>query len=180
MKKIKFVITLFLFSVFNSTLYADVPYYLDFKYILNESIAGKKAQENLKKKLENGFKNISKDEKKIKDEEKKLIKQKKLITEEEYRKKVSELRQSVTELQKKRKNLLDKVAKERSQARVELLKALNPIIQDYMNKNRIRMVLDKKDLILADEKLEITEQIMSVLNKKLTSIKLNWLFNASS
>ena len=42
-----------------------------------------------------------------------------------------------------------------------------------MNKNRIRMVLDKKDLILADEKLEITEQIMSVLNKKLTSIKLN-------
>ena len=102
-----------------------------------------------------------------------MIKQKKLITEEEYRKKVSELRQSVTELQKKRKNLLDKVAKERSQARVELLKALNPIIQDYMNKNRIRMVLDKKDLILADEKLEITEQIMSVLNKKLTSIKLN-------
>ena len=45
MKKIKFVITLFLFSVLNSTLYADVPYYLDFKYILNESIAEKSSRE---------------------------------------------------------------------------------------------------------------------------------------
>ena len=43
-----------------------MPYYLDFKYILNESIA-EKAQENLKKL--NGL-NISKDEKKIKDDEK--------------------------------------------------------------------------------------------------------------
>ena len=36
--------------------YADSPYYLDFKYILNESTAGKKAQTSLKNKLDKGVK----------------------------------------------------------------------------------------------------------------------------
>ena len=46
MKKIFFVTIIFLLS---NNLKADVPYYLDFNYILNESIAGKKAQTTLKK-----------------------------------------------------------------------------------------------------------------------------------
>ena len=35
------------------------------------------------------------------------------------------------------------------------------------------MVIDKKDVLLADENLDITKDIMSLLNKKLKSIKLN-------
>ena len=46
-KKI-FVAVLFFFSL-NFSLYAEVPHYLDFKLILNESDAGKKAQSFLKK-----------------------------------------------------------------------------------------------------------------------------------
>ena len=38
--------TLFLTQV---NIYAELPYYLDFKFILNESEAGKKAQSTLKK-----------------------------------------------------------------------------------------------------------------------------------
>ena len=41
----------FVLSVLFSTnnLYADIPHFIDFKYILNESEAGKKAQTSLKK-----------------------------------------------------------------------------------------------------------------------------------
>ena len=42
-----------------------------------------------------------------------------------------------------------------------------------MNQKKIRMVLDKKSLLLADENLDITKDIMKVLNKNLKSIKLN-------
>ena len=52
------------------------------------------------------------------------------------------------------------------------MKALNPIIKDYMNEKKIRMVIDKKSLLLADENLDITKEITSRLNKKLKSIKL--------
>ena len=72
----------------NNFLLADTPYFLDFKYILNESDAGKKAQASLKKKLENGLKNLSAKEKSIQEEEKKIIQQKKIISAEEYKKKL--------------------------------------------------------------------------------------------
>ena len=38
---------------------------------------------------------------------------------------------------------------------------------------KIRMVVDKKSLLLADQSLNITDEIVKRLNKKLKSIKLN-------
>ena len=159
--------------IFQTNLSADVPYYLDFKYILNQSDAGKKAQSYLKKKLDNGIKALQKKEKAIQEEERKIIQQKKVISAEEYKKKVTELRNKVASLQKERDSLLTEVSKQRSKARSELLKNLNPIIKEYMKEKNIRMVLDKKSMLLADESLDITKDIIKRLNDKIKSIKLN-------
>ena len=166
------IISLLFFS-FNTNLSANIPYYLDFKYILNESSAGKKAQDFLKNKLSTGIKKLQDQEKSIQEEEKKIIQQKKIISAEEYKKKVTNLRKKVSTLQKERNNLIDNVAKQRSTARSKILENLNPIIKDYMKENKIRMVLDKKSLLLADENLDITDEIIKILNNKLKSIKLN-------
>ena len=76
-------------------------------------------------------------------------------------------------LQKERNSLLAKVSEQRSKARTELLKNLNPIIKEYMKEKNIRMVLDKKSMLLADDSLDITQNIVKLLNSKLKSIKLN-------
>ena len=173
MKSFKIIfISLILLLSFQTKLFAEIRY-VDFKYVLNESKAGKEAQNYLKKKLDNGIKDLKAKEKSIQDEEKKLIQQKKLISAEEYKKQVKALREKVSSLQTKRNNLLDTVAKQRAKARSELLKTLNPIIKDYMTQNTIRLVLEKKSILLADEKLNITKEITDLLNKKLKSIKLN-------
>ena len=164
---------IFLIISIPQNLIADTPYFLDFKFILNESNAGKKAQIFLKTKLEKGIKELKSKEKNIQDEEKKIIQQKKIISPEEYRKKVSGLRSKVSSLQKERNKLLDSVAKQRSAAKKELLKNLNPIMKKYMEDNKIRMVVDKKSLLLADENLNITKEILDLLNKKINTIKLN-------
>ena len=49
-----------IFLSFQTNLTAELPYYLDFKYILNQSEAGKKAQTYLKNKLDNGVKELKK------------------------------------------------------------------------------------------------------------------------
>ena len=102
-----------------------------------------------------------------------MIQQKKVISQEEYVKKVNDLRKKVSSLRTERNTLLEKISKDRSKARNELLKNLNPIIKDYMQEKKIRLVVDKKNIILADEKLDITKDIMEALNGKLKSIKLN-------
>ena len=52
LKKLKYIIILILISTIpQNILFAETPFFLDFKYILNESEAGKKAQVSLKKKI---------------------------------------------------------------------------------------------------------------------------------
>ena len=171
--KILVPVILILTTSFNtSKSFAEIPYFIDFKYILNKSDAGKKAQDYLKKKVDNGVKNLQTKEAKLIEEEKKIIQQKKVLSAEEYKKKVTELRKKVLQIQKERSTLLESVARERSKARAELLKNLNPILNNYMKTNKIRMVVDKKSILLADENLDITKQIMTELNKKLKTINL--------
>ena len=164
---------IFLTFFFTLPSYADLPRYLDFKLILNESVAGKKAQNFLKNKLEKGIKSIKDQEKKLQAEEKQIIQQKKIIKPEEYKAKVVSLRSKVSDLQKKRNKILQDIAAQRSKARSELLRNLNPLIEEYMKEKNIRMVLDKKSILLSDEKLDITQDIIKKLNEKLKSVKLN-------
>ena len=169
LKKIFIILSFFLITLNTN---AEMPQFLDFKYVLNESSAGKKAQTELKNRLDQGIKSIREKEKKLQEEEKKIISQKKILKPEEYKKKVNELRSKVSSLQKERKNLIEKTSKLRNKARNELLKNLNPIIKEYMVEKKIRIVLDKKSLLLADDKLDITKDIIAKLNKKLKSISL--------
>ena len=168
-----FLFILFILFALSKQVFAELPVYLDFKFILNNSTAGKKAQDSLKKRLDSGIKSLNSKEKSIQEEERKIIQQKKVITQEEYVKKVNELRKKVSILQKDRNKLLESVAKDRRKAKNELLKNLNPIIEAYMQEKKIRLVIDKKNVILADVKLDITKEIIKLLNNKLQSIKLN-------
>ena len=170
MKKIYLIL---LFFFLHPSVHADIPHYLDFKYVLNESTAGKKAQDTLKKRLDKGVNELKTKEKSLQEEEKKIIQQKKIIKPEEYKKKVKQLRTKVSSLQNERNKLLNDIAKKRSKARNELLKNLNPIIEEFMKEKRIRMVVDKKSLLLADQNLDITKDIIERLNKKLKSIKID-------
>ena len=171
--KIKFLIlvTFLLFTQKHS--HAELPYYLDFRYILNESAAGKNAQIKLKKELADGMNSLTKREKSIQEEERKIIDQKKIISADDYKKKVVDLRTKVASLQKDRSKLIDGVAKKRANARNELLKNLNPLIKEYMKEKKIRYVMDKKSLIIADENLDITKDIIKLLNTKIKTLKLN-------
>ena len=76
-------------------------------------------------------------------------------------------------LQKNKQTSFNNIAKSRNKARQALLEAINPIIKKYMADNNIRLILDKKNIIMGDETLEITNKIIETLNKKLPSLKIN-------
>ncbi len=163
------ILTSFTFANFS---FADIPHYVDFSKVLNQSKAGKEAQNYLKSKFESESKKFSQEEKKLRKEESEIISKKKLITKEEYQKKVEALRKKVSQLQKNKQDSLKNIAQLRTKARTELLKNLNPLMREYMEKNKIRIVLDKKSILLGDKKLDLTDEIIDLLDKKIKSIKL--------
>jgi len=58
-----FLYTFFILFALSKPVYAELLVYLDFKYILNNSTAGKKAQDSLKKRLDSGIKLLNSKEK---------------------------------------------------------------------------------------------------------------------
>ena len=168
MKKI--FLTIALFATLQANVFADTSYFIDFDKFLNFSKAGKSAQDNLKKKFNNATKKFKDQEDLIRKEEAKIISQKKIITAEDYQKQVELLRKKVTKFQKEKQASLNSVAKLRNDSKQALLKAVNPIIKKYMEEKNIRLIIDKKIVVLGDTTLDITDQIIDILNKELPSL----------
>lgn len=170
-KKIFLFSALFFFYITNS--FAESAHFIDFSKVLNKSKVGAEAQLKLKKKFENESNKYKKIEIEIRNEETKLIAKKKLITKEEYTKDVQNLRKKVAALQKNKQNSLANIAKSRNDSKKALLKAVNPMINKYMENNNIRMVLDKNSVVMGDSTLEITNSIIAILDKELSTLKIN-------
>ena len=58
----------------------------------------------------------------------------------------------------------EKIKKERIS---EFFRKVNPIIQDYLDKNSIDILLNNKYVVMGKNKLDITEKIIEIVNKKL-------------
>ena len=172
MKYLKiFTISVLLITYSNLVLAADI-YFIDMKKILNESKAGKSAQNFLKKKFDSESKKFEKEASVLKKQETDLIAKKKLVSPEEYKKTLSDLRKKSLDYQKRKRKSQNEWVQKKNEARTKLISATNPILKKYMSENKIEMVVDKKYILLANSNFELTGKILKILDKEVKSINL--------
>ena len=145
---------------------------LDLKHVLNNSKAGKGAQDFLKKSFEGNVKKFKSMEKELKKEEDDLLTKRTVLSKEEYTKKSDALRKKVIDYQSQRRAALDKIATQRAKSRETLVKKIEPILQTYMKENDVSIVIDKKNTLGAHPETDITKIIIEKLNKELPSLNL--------
>ena len=169
---VKFFVVTFFLLICTDTFAEQKIVVLDLTYVLNESKAGKGAQEFLKKSFDNDAKKFSGIEKALKEEEKDLLAKKNILTKEEYGKKINSLRKKNMDYQTERRSSIDKITMLRAKARETLLKNLKPIIETYINENSVSLVVDKKYILGGGAQSDITKFIVEKLNKELPSLSL--------
>ncbi len=173
MKYLKLTVLLFLLLGFSNISFSEEVYFVNMQTILNKSKAGSGAQEKLKKDFESQNKKFKDESNSLKKQETELIAQKKSLSPEEYKTKVSALRKKNIDFQKRRRKASNDFVTKKNNARNQLLKALNPILQKYMSENNVMMIINEKNVILANSKKDLTKTIIGLLDKELKSIKLN-------
>ena len=146
--------------------------YIDMKYVLNNSKAGKGAQDYLKKALQQNQKKFVNTEKELKKEESELLEKRNILTKEEYAKKTDILRKKVIDYQSQRRVSFDKIANLRIESRQRLLEAIEPILETHIKENNVSLVIDKKDTLGGNPVYDITKTIVEKLNKTLPSLNL--------
>tara|TARA_Y100000590_G_scaffold2309_1_gene3004 strand:+ start:2432 stop:2956 length:525 start_codon:yes stop_codon:yes gene_type:complete len=165
------VVTFFLFICTHSFAEQKIVV-LDLKFVLNNSKAGKGAQDFLKDTFNKNQKKFTDMEKKLKKEESDLLSKKTILSKEEYSKKSDELRKKVIDYQSERRQALEKIAALRTKSRETLIKKIDPILNSYIKENNISLVIDKKDVLGGQPENDITKIIIEKLNKELPSLNL--------
>ena len=166
-----FVVTFFLL-VSTSAFAEQKIVVLDIKFVLNESKAGKGAQDFLRKSFTEKQKQFMEMEKKLKKEESDLLVKKTILSKEEYQKKTDALRKKVIDYQSQRRAALDKIASQRAKSKETLLKKIEPILDSYIKENNISLVVDKKNMLGGRPEYDITKVIVEKLNKELPTLNL--------
>ena len=119
------IFLIILFSLFSNNLFAeDKIVVLDLKYVLNESKAGKSAQDYLKKTYNDNMEKFKQIEEKLKKEEADLLTKKTVLSKEEYTKKSDTLRKKVIDYRSQRRAAMDKVTTLRAESRATLIKSI--------------------------------------------------------
>ena len=146
--------------------------YIDMKYVLNNSKAGKGAQDYLQKTFKSNQKKFTDLEKSLKKEEQDLLTKKADLSKEDYQSKTDSLRKKVIDYQSQRRLSLEKISTQRAEAREKLLGALDPIMNDYIKENNISVIIDKKNILGGQTNLNITNLMIEKLDKELQSLNL--------
>ena len=173
--KIRSLLLLIFFIFFSkiSLSHEKTIVYIDLNKIMNNSIAGKSITsqlENNHKKNILKFKNI---EEELKKEEAEIISQKNIITKEEFEKKIIDLRDKANKFRKERNDNINNLNNQRLEATSKMITLVRPILSEFSDKNSISLIIDKKNIIIGKTLLDITDDILKIIDEKIGKIQLD-------
>ena len=90
-----------------------------------------------------------------------------MLSEKELNDKITSLRKEAKDFEKKKIKTINEIKIKRAAELNKFLQLIKPIIEEYMKENSISMIIDKKNLFMAESKGDITKDILDLVNKKI-------------
>ena len=170
----KFFLPLFLFSfiICSPAMPDQKIVFVDMDRLVSVSKPGSSIFKQLKDINNKNLNFLKNEEKKFKEQEKKLIAQKNIITEDDFTNKVEKLKSAINDYNLDRKKMIEEFNKLKVENTNNLLKQINPILTKYSKENEISIILQKKDLIIGKTELDITDEIIKIINVEIKEFKI--------
>ena len=174
--KTKSLLLLLIFFIFfskNSLSHEKSVVYIDLNKIMRSSNAGKSITSQLENNHKKNISKFKKIEEELKKEESEIISQKNVLTNEEFEKKIIDLRDKANKFRKERNNNINNLNNQRLEATQKMITLVKPILSDYSEKNSISLILEKKNIIIGKTLLDITDDILKIVDEKIGKIQLD-------
>ena len=153
---------------FNTFSYSqDKIVYLDLDKVVSNTKVGKSIIDKLEKSKQAALQKFEKKEKDLKKKEDEIKKQKNIISEDEFKKKLVEFRKEVASFRQDRKKLINEFNQKKKIEFDEFFKKISPIIENYVTEKNIDILLDKKNIFVANKKKNITQEIIKIIDTKI-------------
>ena len=163
----KLLIFLILNFFFSNITYSNTGIaFLDVQYIIDKSNLGVEYKKLIDIKVKEIQLKLNKFETNIKKKEKEINDKKNILKKDEITLMVNELNIDLKEYQILRKSLNDDLIKEKRLYSKKILEILNPLLTNYVETNNIKLVIEKKNILVGVKTLDITTQILEIFNKE--------------
>ncbi len=170
--KIRLYLVFFLIiSIKNA--YSENLAFIDMDQILSKSKIGIYINNEIEKKNNLSQKILKEMEEDLRSKDNKINSQKNILSENELKKKIDELNEDLKNYQKITQESRNKINSFQISATGKLLKNLKPILAEYSKDKNISIIFQKKDLIIAKNSLNITKDIIKILDQKVEKIDLD-------
>ena len=138
--------------------------YLDLDFILSNTNIGKSLFEKIQKFENEKLKELKGKEQILKEEENKILASKNVISKSELNKNIKQFQLKLQNYKNLEKDEINLLKKKRNEEVLNLLKSINPLIEKYMNDNSISILIDKKNIFIADKNYDITKNLIELIN----------------
>ena len=162
----KFFFSLILLFNFSTVFAQDNVYFLDLDYMLNNSNLGKIVVEKIKKINSENIDELREKENELKKLESDISTKKNIISEDELNKMVNDLKKKVNLYKSIKNEKVKNINKVRNNELKMFFEKITPYIEEFMQKNSITIILDKKNIFIADKNYDITQKLVDFLNTK--------------
>ena len=172
----RYFLSLFVvFLIYNVPVSAEQKIvFVDMDKLVSVSKPGSSIFNQLKDINQKNLNFLKEEEKRFKEIEKKLIAQKNIISEADFENKIKELKSEVNSYNQNRSNMIEKFNKLKVDNTNKLLKLINPILTKFSNDNDISIILQKKNLIIGKTELDITDEVIKIINSEIKDFKINY------
>ena len=167
MKPIKKIICILFIYFINpiSTYGNDSIRFINLDFILQNSNDGKSALKKIENLNTKNINTLKEKEKILKDLEKKIASKKNIISKEVFDNEVILFREKVNKFQNEKDKIVNDFNKFKKNELENVLKKITPIINSYMEKNSIDILLESKNIVMGKKELNLTNEILKELNK---------------
>ena len=171
--KIIFSLILVFFLFFTNQAFSEQKIaFINMEKVMSTSKSGASILKQLTDLKNKNSKFLKEEEKKFKEKEKKLISQKNIISENDFNNKLNELKAEIKNYNQNRNKLIEDFNKLKIDNTNNLLKLINPILVKFSNDNEISVILQKKNLVVAKTELDITNEVIRIINEQVKEFKI--------
>ena len=146
--------------------------FIDMDKIISTSKPGSSILKQLTDLNNKNLKFLENEEKKFKEKETKLISQKNIISETDFKNKVNKLKSEIKNYNQNRNKMLADFNKLKIDNTNNLLKLINPILINFSNEKEIAIIFQKKNLVVAKTQLDITDEVIKIINSEVKEFKI--------
>jgi len=110
---------------------------------------------------------------KLNSEKKDISQKKNILSSDEYNNKVTVLNKKFESFQSDARAKVQKMKSLRDNGLQKIMNELNIILSEYSKKNELTFIIDQKNIIIGKTDLNITNEILKLLDQKLKKVKIN-------